>query len=121
MRVCWPIWLPPRLGKLYLRTAKQREAQEHVATATAMCRDMGMQFWLEQAEAKSHQLQQSSLTLPKHEDVSAAGCSVAGLADVTVPRAGRPAASHRKQTGKSWRVSENVRDCEYYRRRRNHP
>jgi len=57
LRVCWPIWLPPRLGKLYLRTAKQREAQEHVATATAMCRDMGMQFWLEQAEAKSHQLQ----------------------------------------------------------------
>jgi len=52
LRVCWPIWLPPRLGKLYLRTAKQREAQEHVATATAMC-----QFWLEQAEAKSHQLQ----------------------------------------------------------------
>jgi hypothetical protein len=33
LRVCWPISLPPRLGKLYPRTAKQREAQEHVATA----------------------------------------------------------------------------------------
>ena len=39
------------LGKLYRRT-KQQEAQEHLATATTMYREMDMQFWLEQAEAE---------------------------------------------------------------------
>jgi len=40
------------LGKLYRRTGKQQEAQEHLATATTMYRDMDMRFWLEQAEAE---------------------------------------------------------------------
>jgi hypothetical protein len=40
------------LGKLYRRTAKRREAQEHLATATMMYREMDMLFWLEQAEAE---------------------------------------------------------------------
>jgi tetratricopeptide (TPR) repeat protein len=39
------------LGKLYLRTGKRDEAQEHLATATTMYREMDMRFWLEQAEA----------------------------------------------------------------------
>jgi class 3 adenylate cyclase/DNA-binding SARP family transcriptional activator len=38
------------LGKLYRRTGKREQAQEHVATATTMYRDMGMTYWLEQAE-----------------------------------------------------------------------
>ena len=39
------------LGKLYRRTGKRDEAQEHLTTATAMYREMGMSYWLEQAEA----------------------------------------------------------------------
>jgi DNA-binding NtrC family response regulator/tetratricopeptide (TPR) repeat protein len=38
------------LSKLYRRTGKRQEAQEHLATATTMYRDMDMPFWLEQAE-----------------------------------------------------------------------
>ena len=37
------------LGKLYRRTGKAQAAQEHFGTATAMYREMDMQFWLEQA------------------------------------------------------------------------
>ena len=39
------------LGKLYLRTGKREQAQEHLATATTMYREMGMTYWLKQAEA----------------------------------------------------------------------
>jgi uncharacterized protein HemY len=39
------------LGKLYRRTGKWDEAQEHFTTATTMYREMDMRFWLEQAEA----------------------------------------------------------------------
>ena len=39
------------LGKLYRRTGKREQAQEHLTTATAMYREMDMRFWLEQAEA----------------------------------------------------------------------
>jgi tetratricopeptide (TPR) repeat protein len=39
------------LGKLYRRTGKRQEAQEHLTTATTMYREMDMRFWLEQAEA----------------------------------------------------------------------
>jgi hypothetical protein len=38
------------LGKLYQRTGKRDQAQEHLMTATTMYREMDMQFWLEQAE-----------------------------------------------------------------------
>jgi hypothetical protein len=38
------------LGKLYWRTDKREQAQEHLTTATTMYRDMGMTYWLEQAE-----------------------------------------------------------------------
>jgi len=38
------------LGKLYGHVGKGREAREHVATAAAMYREMGMRFWLEQVE-----------------------------------------------------------------------
>jgi tetratricopeptide (TPR) repeat protein len=40
------------LGKLYRRTGKRQQAQEHLSTATTMCREMGMMYWLEQAEAE---------------------------------------------------------------------
>jgi tetratricopeptide (TPR) repeat protein len=39
------------LGKLYRRTRDQAKAQEHLTTAAAMYREMGMTFWLEKAEA----------------------------------------------------------------------
>jgi tetratricopeptide (TPR) repeat protein len=44
------------LGKLYRRTANPEQAQEHLTTAMAMCREMGMIYWVEQAEAELHQL-----------------------------------------------------------------
>ena len=40
------------LGKLYRRTGKREQAQEHLATATMMYRAMDMRFWLEKAEAE---------------------------------------------------------------------
>jgi class 3 adenylate cyclase/tetratricopeptide (TPR) repeat protein len=40
------------LGKLYRRASKREQAREHLATATAMYREMDMRFWLEQAEAE---------------------------------------------------------------------
>ena len=39
------------LGKLYRRTGQREQAQEHLTMATAMYREMGMTYWLEQAEA----------------------------------------------------------------------
>jgi class 3 adenylate cyclase/tetratricopeptide (TPR) repeat protein len=44
------------LGKLYRRTGKRREAQEHLTTATTMYRKMDMGFWPEQAEAEMKEL-----------------------------------------------------------------
>ena len=38
------------LGKLYRRTGKREQAQEHLTTATTMYREMGMQFWREKTE-----------------------------------------------------------------------
>jgi hypothetical protein len=40
------------LGKLYQRTDKREQAREHLATATAMYREMGMTYWLTKAEAE---------------------------------------------------------------------
>jgi tetratricopeptide (TPR) repeat protein len=39
------------LGKLYQRTGEHDQAREHLATATAMYREMDMPFWLAQAQA----------------------------------------------------------------------
>jgi len=39
------------LGELDRRTGKREQAQEHLTTATAMYREMGMTYWLEKAEA----------------------------------------------------------------------
>ena len=44
------------LGKLYRRTGKREQAQEHLTTATTMYREMDMTFWLEQAEAEMKEL-----------------------------------------------------------------
>ncbi|HWC01973.1 MAG TPA: AAA family ATPase [Methylomirabilota bacterium] len=38
------------LGTLFGRTASREQADEHLATAAAMYREMGMNFWLEKAE-----------------------------------------------------------------------
>jgi class 3 adenylate cyclase/tetratricopeptide (TPR) repeat protein len=40
------------LGKLFGRAGKREQAQEHLTMAVTMYREMGMQFWLEQAEAE---------------------------------------------------------------------
>jgi predicted ATPase len=40
------------LGKLYRRTGKREQAHEHLTTATTMYREMGMTYWLEQAETE---------------------------------------------------------------------
>ena len=40
------------LGKLYRRTDNREQAQEHLATATTLYREMGMRFWLEKAGAE---------------------------------------------------------------------
>jgi hypothetical protein len=44
------------LAKLYRRTSKADPAHEHLTTAATMYREMGMQFWLEQAEAEMEKL-----------------------------------------------------------------
>jgi hypothetical protein len=40
------------LGKLYRRTDKREQARETLTIATTMYREMGMTYWLEQAEAE---------------------------------------------------------------------
>jgi hypothetical protein len=41
------------LGKRYkCSTGKRAQAAEHLTTATTMYREIGMEFWLEQAEAE---------------------------------------------------------------------
>jgi tetratricopeptide (TPR) repeat protein len=44
------------LGKLYGRTGKRQEAQEHLATAIAMYREIRMRFWWEKTEAELKEL-----------------------------------------------------------------
>jgi tetratricopeptide (TPR) repeat protein len=44
------------LGKLYWRTGKRKQAQEHFTAATTMYREMDMRFWLEQAEVYIREL-----------------------------------------------------------------
>jgi class 3 adenylate cyclase len=39
-------------GRLYRRTGKRQESQEHLATASAMYREMDMRYWREQAGAE---------------------------------------------------------------------
>ena len=40
------------LGKLSRRTGQREQAREHLTTATTMYREMGMTYWLAQAEAE---------------------------------------------------------------------
>jgi DNA-binding NtrC family response regulator/tetratricopeptide (TPR) repeat protein len=44
------------LGKLYRRTGKREQAQEHLTTATTMYREIDMRFWLGQAEKETGEL-----------------------------------------------------------------
>jgi hypothetical protein len=46
----------PSLGKLYRRTGSHERAREHLTTATAMYSEMGMRFWLDQAEIELKRL-----------------------------------------------------------------
>jgi hypothetical protein len=45
------------LARLDRRTGTREQAQEHLATATAMYREMDMRFWLEKAEAETENLE----------------------------------------------------------------
>jgi predicted ATPase/class 3 adenylate cyclase len=49
------------LAKLHRRTGTHEKAQEHIATASTLYREMDMPFWLKQAEAEIRQLQTSSI------------------------------------------------------------
>ena len=40
------------LGKLYQRTGKREEAEQHLTSATTMYREMGLTYWLEKAEVE---------------------------------------------------------------------
>jgi DNA-binding NtrC family response regulator/tetratricopeptide (TPR) repeat protein len=40
------------LGRLYRRTGKHEHAEDHIRTATAMYREMGMTYWLERAQVE---------------------------------------------------------------------
>jgi tetratricopeptide (TPR) repeat protein len=44
------------LGKLYGRVGRREDAREHLTTAATMCREMGMRFWMEQAEEAASRL-----------------------------------------------------------------
>jgi tetratricopeptide (TPR) repeat protein len=44
------------IGKLHRRRGNREQAQEHLTTAIAMYREMGMTYWPEQAEAELRQL-----------------------------------------------------------------
>jgi predicted ATPase/class 3 adenylate cyclase len=44
------------LGKLYRRTGNGEQAREHLTTATTPYREMGMTYWLEQAEVEMREL-----------------------------------------------------------------
>jgi hypothetical protein len=40
------------LARLYRRSDRSTEADQHLQTATTMYREMGMKYWLEQLEAE---------------------------------------------------------------------
>jgi len=44
------------LGKLDRRSGNRGQAEEHLSTAILMYREMGMAYWLEQAEAEESEL-----------------------------------------------------------------
>ncbi len=44
------------LGKLYRRTGKREQAQEHLTTAATLYHEMDMRFWLEKAEVEMRYL-----------------------------------------------------------------
>jgi hypothetical protein len=44
------------LAKLHHRKSNHGQAQEHLAIAKTMYREMGMTYWLEQSEAEMRQL-----------------------------------------------------------------
>ena len=44
------------LCKLYWRTGKRQQAQEHLTTAPTLLSQMDMRFWLESAEAELKEL-----------------------------------------------------------------
>jgi tetratricopeptide (TPR) repeat protein len=44
------------LGRLYRRTGRRQEAEEHLATAATMYREMDMRYWLEKAEREMKEM-----------------------------------------------------------------
>jgi tetratricopeptide (TPR) repeat protein len=45
------------LAELYGKVGKREQGHDHLSTATAMFSDMGMRFWLRQADAERHRLE----------------------------------------------------------------
>jgi hypothetical protein len=50
------------LGKLYRRTGNREQAREHLTTATTMYHEVGMAYWLEQAELEMRVLESRCAT-----------------------------------------------------------
>src|SRR5262245_18609104 len=72
------------LAKLYSRTGKREQAQEHLTTASTMYREMGMTYWLEKAEAVTMSREAAAFwPLPVRSDQPAAE---ARLAERRAPR-----------------------------------
>jgi hypothetical protein len=44
------------LGKLYRRTDRREQAEEHLSNATTLYREMGMTYWPEKAEREMGEL-----------------------------------------------------------------
>ena len=63
------------LGKLYRRTGKKEEAQEHLTAAAMMCREMDMRFWLEQAEAEMREHWSAPMGRDAHSGASPRLCT----------------------------------------------
>jgi len=64
------------LAKLYPRTDKREQGQEHLATAMTMYREMGMTYWLEKAEAGAGAMdwwRSSSVVLPPRRGTRRSG------------------------------------------------
>ena len=56
------------LSKLYRRTGHREQAQEHLATATTIYREMDMRFWLEGEEAEMRALRVSRCPQCQHDN-----------------------------------------------------
>jgi hypothetical protein len=67
------------LGKLYWRTGKREQAQEHLAIATTMYREMDMRFWVEQGGGRDNtNLKRLNKCTCSHSEKDQAPCGDTG-------------------------------------------